>query len=247
MRACSCPARTAPLVLRLELVEALTTLPLNEPVARYESRPGISIENVGVWSSSVKPPIWKSENAARLRSVPQRLGGGDLHRLRARSRASPNWLPNHELEQRDRHQRRSAPASRPAEERRRCGRAARCQQADAEARRPTPAISPARIAWPYAQSANSLESSSQTLVSCASPFDDLVADRVLHPRVRDEDEVRRQPGAEPRRSRSSRGGRAARAGSSRRSRGRGTSPRARTRRGPRSRAARRRRRRRTRE
>ena len=41
-----------------------TTWPSNEFVARNESRPGISMSNDGVWSSSVKPPIWKSENAA---------------------------------------------------------------------------------------------------------------------------------------------------------------------------------------
>ena len=37
------------------------TSPLNEPVAMYERRFGILIENFGVWSSSVKPPIWKAE------------------------------------------------------------------------------------------------------------------------------------------------------------------------------------------
>ena len=39
------------------------------------------MSKLGVWSSSLKPPIWKSENAARLLGVPQRLGRGDLHRL----------------------------------------------------------------------------------------------------------------------------------------------------------------------
>ena len=39
------------------------TLPLNEPVDRYESSPGISIEKLGVWSLVVKPPIWNNENA----------------------------------------------------------------------------------------------------------------------------------------------------------------------------------------
>ena len=37
-------------------------MPCSEPVARNESRSGISIEKLGVWSDSVKPPIWKSEN-----------------------------------------------------------------------------------------------------------------------------------------------------------------------------------------
>ncbi len=41
-----------------------TTWPLNEFVARNESRPGTSMSKDGVWSSCVKPPIWKSENPA---------------------------------------------------------------------------------------------------------------------------------------------------------------------------------------
>ena len=39
------------------------------------------MSKLGVWSSFVKPPIWKSENDGRLLRVPERLGGGDLHRL----------------------------------------------------------------------------------------------------------------------------------------------------------------------
>jgi hypothetical protein len=39
-----------------------STWPFHEPVARIESRCGISIEYDGVWSLCVKPPIWKSEN-----------------------------------------------------------------------------------------------------------------------------------------------------------------------------------------
>ena len=37
------------------------TWPSSEPVATHESACGTWIENVGVWSSSVKPPIWKSD------------------------------------------------------------------------------------------------------------------------------------------------------------------------------------------
>ena len=39
-------------------------MPWNEPVARYDSSPGISIEKLGVGSLFVKPPIWKIENDA---------------------------------------------------------------------------------------------------------------------------------------------------------------------------------------
>ena len=39
------------------------TSPLKEPVARNDRSFGISMSKLGVWSSVVKPPIWKSENA----------------------------------------------------------------------------------------------------------------------------------------------------------------------------------------
>ena len=39
------------------------TSPSNEPVARNESILGISMSMDGVWSSTVKPPTWKSEKA----------------------------------------------------------------------------------------------------------------------------------------------------------------------------------------
>ena len=38
------------------------TWPFHESVASRESRCGIWIEKLGVWSSCVKPPIWNSEN-----------------------------------------------------------------------------------------------------------------------------------------------------------------------------------------
>ena len=38
------------------------TSPFHESVASTDSRCGTWIEKLGVWSSFVKPPIWKSEN-----------------------------------------------------------------------------------------------------------------------------------------------------------------------------------------
>ena len=77
--------------------------------------------------------------------------------------------------------------------------------ADAEARRSTRRSGRRGSCARTRRARSRSTSSAHTLVSCASPFDDLVADRVLHPRVRDEDEVRRHPRCRARRSRASPG------------------------------------------
>ena len=56
------------------------TLPLNEFVARNDSRCGIAITFVGV-SSCLPPPTWKAENEQGWQVVHCGLGGGDLDRL----------------------------------------------------------------------------------------------------------------------------------------------------------------------
>ena len=71
-------------------------MPLNEPVARNESRSGISIEKLGVSSLWVKPPIWNSENAqcehvSHCASLAEIFIGW---RLVTRI---PKWLPNQRL------------------------------------------------------------------------------------------------------------------------------------------------------
>ena len=74
----------------------------------------------------------EEREAARLAGVPLRLGGGDLHALRARDRL-PEAVADHQLEQRHRAPRRSAPASPPCGRGRRRGRAG-----SASSRRRTP-------------------------------------------------------------------------------------------------------------
>ena len=79
------------------------TSPSKSPVARNESSRGISMSKLGVWSSWEKPPIWKSENEAGCSRVPERLGGGDLHRLVV-GRDDPEVAAEPEVEAGDRHE-----------------------------------------------------------------------------------------------------------------------------------------------
>ena len=216
-------------------------MPSNEPVARYESRPGMAIEKLGVWS------CWRSRRSGRARSrtagwcstAPRRRRSSCLG---ARDRFA-EAVADHELEQRDRHRTISASF------------AARRKTSTSWRRRKCQQQTPSTDDRPEGQAGEHRvdERAEREPVREERPdarqlrlaVHELVADRVLHPRVRDEDEVAPTASAdhgEPERRQVQR---AARAGSSRRSRARGTSPRGRTRPAPRSRAARRTRCRRT--
>src|SRR5262249_4238403 len=126
--------------------------------------PGTWIEKLGVWSDSVNPPIWKSENAqwehvshcASLAAI--FIGCSSATRIR-------KWLPN----QRFTHETGTSTISaifaagmnvstlRPRR---------KCQQQTAKTTA-DPAVNPANIVCPNAHSAQLLERSAQTLVSCA--------------------------------------------------------------------------------
>ena len=87
----------------LELVEALRPVPLNEPVARYERSSRDRDREARRLVVLGEAADLEEREAARLAGVPLRLGGGDLHRAARSSTSIPKWLPNHELQQRDRH------------------------------------------------------------------------------------------------------------------------------------------------
>ena len=100
-----------------------TTLPWNEPVARYDSSPGISIEKLGVWSLLREAADLEDRERRRLLGVPERLGRGDLHRLDVRRLRSRTRSPTRAGT------RSAAPSARsraspPRGRRRRCGPAA---------------------------------------------------------------------------------------------------------------------------
>ena len=90
------------LVLRVELVEADAPARSTLPVARIDSRCGISMIFVGV-SSLLPPPIWNAENEHGWQVVPLRLGGRDLHRL-VRGLDDAELAADDQLQQDRRHQ-----------------------------------------------------------------------------------------------------------------------------------------------
>ena len=208
----------------------------------HDSSRGIVIEKLGVGSCAEKPPIWKSEKphgsqvfhcaseaaifipCALVTASPKRLpttAGAASPARRRSARASPPGGRASTLRPRRKCQQQTPSTTIDAEDQPGEDRVqARAQREVVRQQRPD--ARQLRLA-----------------------VDDLVADRVLHPRVGHEDEVRRQPGAERDDPDRRQVQRAATAGSSRRSTARGTSPRARTRPGPRSPAARRTRRRRS--
>ena len=69
------------------------TWPSSEPVATHESACGISIEKLGVWSLSVKPPTWNSDiehgpHVSHCASAAEIfIGCSSVTRI-------PKWLPN---------------------------------------------------------------------------------------------------------------------------------------------------------
>ncbi len=169
-----------------------TTSPLNELVARKERSPGISMSNDGVWSSSVKPPIWKSENAGGLLGLPQRLRRGDLHRLGVGDR-DPELAADPELDERDGEEDDDRDLRRAAEE------------VDVASPQHVPARDaehdggagdqPGQDHVHPGEEQEALEEDVGDVVGLGAPglLVDLVPDRVLHPGVGGEDEVRREP------------------------------------------------------
>ena len=133
--ACSCRGRTCRCSCFWSWLRPCT-LPLNEPVAMYESSFGILIEKLGVWSLCREAADLEEREAARLAGVPLRLGGGDLHALRARDGLA-EAVADDELEQRRPAPRRSAPASPPCRKRSTVAAAQEVPAADAEHRRST--------------------------------------------------------------------------------------------------------------
>ena len=114
------------LVLLLQLVEA-HDLAVERARGEVREQAGTSIEKLGVWSCSVKPPIWKSENAAGC-SVSQSASAAAIFIGCALVTSIAEVAADHMLKQRRRAPRRSARASPPAGRGRRCDRAAKCQQ-----------------------------------------------------------------------------------------------------------------------
>ena len=154
------------------------------------------MSNEGVWSSSVKPPIWKSENAAGC-SVSQSASAAAIFIGCASVVATPNSLPQPSWTKET--GRTTMIASRAAAANTSTLRPARrCQQATPRTRKPA-TMRPARMAWPKAKSVKPWVMICEDVVrlGAAGRRVQLVADRVLHPRVRGDDEVGGQPRPDP--------------------------------------------------
>ena len=133
-----------------------------------QSRSGISIEKLGVWSLCVKPPIWNSENE-QCEQVSHCASDAAIFIGCSCATRMPKWLPNHMFTQATGTRtisaslaaRLNASGLRPR---------ARLPAAHAQHHR-CPGRQPAKIVCPErAHSAQSLDSSFQMLVSWASPF-----------------------------------------------------------------------------
>ena len=155
------------------------------------------MSNDGVWSSSVKPPIWKSENPAGC-SVSQSASVAAIFIGCASVTATPNSLPTPSWTTETGQPDDDRELRRAAEDARRCGRAAGASRRR-RARGTPPVISPARTTCAHAKSRNPWKRmSTMSFASRSAGLRvDLVADRVLHPRVRGQDEVGREPGPDP--------------------------------------------------
>ena len=142
------------------------TWPENEFVARNESRPGISMSNDGVWSSSEKPPIWNSEKAAGS-SVFHSASVAAIFIGCASVTTTPNSLPKiswmKDTGSTTMTARVAAPRNSPTFLPR-----LRCQQATPRTTNP-PVSSPARMMCPHATSANSWKRISKMSFACARP------------------------------------------------------------------------------
>ena len=151
------------------------------------------IAKAGVSSSSENPPNWTSEKPHGSQRVPLRLRSGDLHALRARHRLA-EAVADHELQQRDRHG---------DDERELRGLA---EEVDVVAAQEVPAADAEHHDRPEDQAGEHrvhvraerepVRQERPDARQLRLPVHDLVADRVLHPRVRDEDEVAREPASD---------------------------------------------------
>ena len=173
-----------------------TTLPSNELVARNDSRPGISMSNDGVWSSSVKPPIWKRENPAGC-SVSQSASTAAIFIGWASVTATPNSLPTPSwtIATGSPTTIASFAAARKTSTLR---RRRRCQQ-DTPSTRNVAGHQPGQDGVRPCEEHEPLEEDLDDVgrLRAAGLLVDLVADRVLHPGVRRQDEVGREPGPDP--------------------------------------------------
>ena len=132
----------------------------------YERSRGIVIEKLGVWSSSVKPPIWKSEKPHGWQ-VSHCASEAAIFMLCALVTASPKWLPTTSWSSVTGTA--TISASFAALRKRSTLRPRRKCQQQTPSMTIDPKIRPASIVCTYARSANPFDRSAHTLVSCASP------------------------------------------------------------------------------
>jgi hypothetical protein len=166
-------------------------LPENDPVARNDSSLGTSTSKLGLGCDCEKPPIWKSENPAGLLGVPQRLGRGDLHRLDVGG-DDPEAAADDEVERRGGHEH-DQPERRAAAEDVHVAPAQQVPAGHAEddgRTRREGHEHRVQEGVPGELAAQQLPHVGE--LRLLAPVGELVADRVLHPGVGDEDEVGRQ-------------------------------------------------------
>src|SRR5436190_9246574 len=133
----------------------------------YERSLGIVIENLGVGSLVVKPPIWKSEKPQGWQ-VFHCASEAAIFMLCALVTASPKRLPTTNWSSVTGTA--TISASLAAFRNRSTSWLRRNCQQHTPSTTVDPKIRPASIVCTYARSANPFDNSAQTLVSCASPF-----------------------------------------------------------------------------
>ena len=154
------------------------------------------MSNDGVWSSWVKPPIWKSENAAGF-SVSHSASEAAIFIGWASVTATPNSLPTPSWTNETGRTTMIASFAAPAEG---CDVPAAAQVPAGHAEHQEAAgeqpghdrVGPGEEHEPLGEDVEDV-----VCLRAIRLRADLVADRVLHPGVRREDEVRREPGTEP--------------------------------------------------
>ena len=167
-----------------------STLPLNEPVAMYESSRGIVIEKLGVGFCAEKPPNWMSEKPHGWQ-VCHCASEVAIFMSCALVTASPKRFPTTSWSSVTGTATISASFAALTEE---VGvRAAQEVPAAHAEHHVVPKISPARIDVHVRAQREAVGEQRPDARQLRLAVDDLVADGVLHPRVRDEDEVARQP------------------------------------------------------
>ena len=186
-----------------------STLPSKVPVARNERRYGIRIEKIS--SRPVERADREDRERRGLLGLVQRLGGRHLHRLLLGHELALHVAGDGDQQARRRGARRRRPGGRP--ERRRRRRVGHGPCASATPRSPaTNAPAVMNAAGDRVRERDQRRGVGQHARRSRSARPgrcrvERVADRVLHPGVGGEDEVRRQDGADRPRSRSWPGGR----------------------------------------